>query len=67
MTNGSNERPTRRLLQSRIGPLVVELSASTITMRPPRTKRGGPAEVTVTAGGIYEQALLRRVAPIPKR
>ena len=59
-TRATNERPTRRLM----GDLVVELSAGVVTIRPVRTRKGGPAEIAVTPRRVYEAALLKRVKPL---
>lgn len=66
MTRGSDLTPTRRLLESLHGPLVVELRAATLVLRPKGTRRGGPLEVTVRAGSIYQRAIEQQMAELRK-
>ena len=61
MTRASDSRPTRRVMLTIDGvELVVELRRRTITIRPLGARRGGPAEVEVTAGAIRVRALMDR-------
>lgn len=63
MTRGSNDKPVRRLLDSRSGDrYVVELRADLILMRPFRARRGGPLEVALIPGAVYLPALRTRLA-----
>ncbi len=62
MTRGSDLTPTRRLLESMHGPLVVELRESTVVIRPKGTRREGPLAVTVRVGSIYQRALEQQLA-----
>jgi hypothetical protein len=64
MTKASNERPTRRLMETKQGPLVVEIRRDFISIRPKGARTGGPAEVLVTASSIYERALMGRAEPL---
>lgn len=53
---GTGEKPLARLLTSRYsGDLVVELTTDSITIRPKGKRRGGPQEVTITAGALYDK------------
>jgi hypothetical protein len=62
MTRGSDLTPTRRLLESLHGPLVVELRESTLVLRPKGCRRGGPLEVVIRAGSVYQRALEQKLA-----
>lgn len=62
MTHGSDDTPTRRLLESLHGPLVVELRSSTAVIRPKGSRRGGPLEVSVRIGSVYQRALEQKLA-----
>ena len=59
-TRATNEHPTRRLMTDAVGDYVVELSERTITIRPARARKGGPAEIAVTMKLVYERALMAR-------
>lgn len=63
-TRASTDRPTKRIMTTLTGELIVEIASRTLTIRPLRSKAGGPAEVTVDIRGVYERALLRRVKPL---
>jgi len=54
MTSASDTRPTVRRVQSSHGPLVVEVRERLLVLRPVGSRRGGPAEVAVTAGLVYQ-------------
>jgi hypothetical protein len=60
MTQGSDSKPTRRLLQAYRSDkeLVVELGRSRITIRPKGTRRGGKAEVSIAASALYDRLLI---------
>lgn len=64
MTDGSDERPVRRrLVSGHFGEhYVVELRRSLILIRPPRTRRGGKAEVAVPPGLLYQRLMEARVS-----
>lgn len=66
MTRGSDLTPTRRLLESLHGPLVIELRESTLVIRPKGSRRNGPLEVTIRAGSIYQRALEQKMAELRK-
>lgn len=55
------ERPTRREVDSSHGPLVAELLDRMLTLRPKGARAGGPAEISVTFGQIYQRAMEDRV------
>ena len=61
-TRASNERPTKRVLRSGWGELIVELREDTILIRPLRTRAGGRAEVMVRVGSIYQRAVEQKLA-----
>lgn len=62
MTRSTNERPTRRLMVGRYGDdFVVEVGRDVITIRPKRSRRGGPAEITVLPGRVYIAALREKI------
>lgn len=64
MLRASTEKPVSRIVQTKHdGELVMEVRANTLTMRPIRTRRGGPAEVVVTWGSIYTRAQASKAAP----
>jgi hypothetical protein len=61
MTEATNERPTRRLMKNRDGEtLVVELSRGLVTIRPLGTRRGGPAEVELPIGVMYQRGMMAK-------
>ena len=62
MTRGSDERPTRRLMRSTWGDLVVELRESTLVVRPKGSRTGGPAEIAVRVGSVYQRGLEQALA-----
>ena len=64
MTPGSDTKPTVRLMKSVEGELVVSVKAGTLVIRPYRSRVGGPAEVTVNIGSVYNRALMSRVKPL---
>lgn len=61
MTRATNERPTRRLMESGGDEYVVELIAGVIIIRPKGSRRNGPAAIYVTPGQVYVRALQVRV------
>lgn len=66
MTEGSDTKPTKRLLDSLHGPLVVELRSSTLVIRPKGSRRDGPLEVTIRAGSVYQRALEQKMAELKR-
>lgn len=59
----ATDKPVRRIVTSKYdGDLVIEVRAGTATIRPPRTRKGGKAEVVVSWGHIYNSALKARVS-----
>ncbi len=61
MTRANETSPTRRLVVDGFGAeLVVELYARRLVLRPKGCKRGGPAEVDVTPGQLYQRLLVAR-------
>ena len=46
------------MLSKHDGPLVAEITARVLTLRPKGCRRGGPAEITVTWGSIYNRVLM---------
>lgn len=63
----ATDKPVRRVVSSDDGDLVAEIRDRTLTLRPVRTRKGGPAEVLTTFGGIYTRCLMSRVDAIPRR
>lgn len=62
MTRASDQRPTRRVVSSRLdGDFVLEVGEHELTIRPKGSRRRGPAEVIVTYGLIYQRELVSRV------
>ena len=61
MTRAKETRPTVRIVQSAEGLMVAEIGAATLTLRPYRTRKGGPSEASVGWGAIYLRAMLARV------
>jgi hypothetical protein len=60
-TRASSDHPVKRVVQTKYeGELVLEVTATHATLRPIRTRKGGPAEVVVTWGHIYHRALAAR-------
>lgn len=61
----ATEKPVRRVVisEDRFGTndYVVEIRARTLTMRPVRTRRGGPQEIEVPFGALYLRAMIARV------
>lgn len=61
MTRAKDEAPTRRLMTSLDGEdYVIELAARYLRLRPKGTRRGGPAEVSVTPGQLYVRLMVVR-------
>jgi hypothetical protein len=66
MTTRATEKPVKRIVESvyaglQTSAFVVEVRARTLTLRPTRTKRGGPAEISLTYGAIYLRAMQAQV------
>lgn len=66
MTRGSDTKPLTRLLKTNDAEeyLVVVVKAGTLVIRPYRSQKGGPGEVTVNIGAVYTRGLLNRVPPL---
>lgn len=61
-TRASDVRPTRRLVESPLGDAyVLEVYARRLVLRPKGARRGGPAEVEVSPGRVYQRALRERL------
>lgn len=61
MTPASDSSPTRRIVSGYQGALyVVELRAGEIVVRPKGSKRGGPAEVSITPSALHDRLLLAK-------
>lgn len=61
MTRASDARPTRRVVSTRLdGDFVLEVGEHELTIRPKGCRRGGPAEVIVVYGLIYQRELVAR-------
>lgn len=62
MTRAKDTHPTRRVLTCRFaGDLVVELRSTLILIRPLRSRRGGPAEVALTVGSVYQRGIMAAI------
>jgi len=64
VTHGNDEHPTVRVMNTPEGQVVVEVKSRTLVIRPFRTRKGGPAEVTVNIGSVYNRALMNRAKPL---
>lgn len=61
MTRAHELTPTRRVVTDGFGDdLIVEVFARRLVLRPKGCKRGGPAEVEVTPGQLYQRLLVAR-------
>lgn len=61
MTTRATAKPVVRFVDgASVGVLVAEIRADTLTLRPKGARKGGPAEVSVRWGLVYQLALLRR-------
>lgn len=58
------DRPTVRIVLTTTGEYVAELNDRTLTLRPIRTRRGGPQEVTIPWGAIYVREMWERAEEI---
>ena len=67
MTRADETKPVRRVVQTDDGEMVAEVRARTLTLRPVRTRKGGPAEVCLSFSSLYTRALLARVTPLEQR
>lgn len=68
MTKANDVRPTRREVLSKYdGVIVAEITARTLKLRPKGCRRGGPAEITVTWGSIFNRALADQAAERAKQ
>lgn len=61
----ATEKPVRRIVvaEDRFGTTeyVVEIRSRTMTIRPIRTRRGGPQEVELPFGAVYLRGMISRV------
>jgi len=63
MTTRASKSPVTRIVSTTYeGELVAEIGPRTVVLRPLRTRKGGPAEVEVSWGLIYQRALSARAA-----
>lgn len=46
-------KPLKRVVTTADGEFVAEIRARTLTLRPIRSRAGGPLEITVTWGAMY--------------
>lgn len=61
MTRAHELTPTRRVVTDGFGDdLIIEVFARRLVLRPKGCKRGGPAEVEVTPGQLYQRLLVAR-------
>lgn len=61
MTRAHELTPTRRVVTDGFGEdLIIEVFARRLVLRPKGCKRGGPAEVEVTPGQLYQRLLVAR-------
>jgi hypothetical protein len=61
VTPASDHKPTKRLMTSSWGELVVELKESVLVIRPKGSRSNGPVEVAVRVGSIYQRALEQKI------
>jgi hypothetical protein len=62
MATRATSKPLVRIVKTRYdGDLVAEVTEDSITLRPPRTRKGGPAEVRLTWGAMYQRLMAARV------
>ncbi len=61
MTTRATSKPLRRVVQTMDGELVAEITDRVLTLRPPKTRRGGPAEISVVWGSIYLRGMVALV------
>ena len=59
MTKASDLKACRRSVSG--GAMVAEVRDRVLTLRPSRTRKGGPAEITVSWEAIYYRAMLAQV------
>lgn len=61
----ATDKPVRRIVvtEDRFGrtEYVAEVRARTLTLRPVRTRRGGPQEIELPFGAIYLRGMMARV------
>lgn len=50
-------KPLRRVVTTMDGEFVAEIRQRTLTLRPLRSRAGGPLEITVTWGAMYVRAM----------
>lgn len=62
----ATDQPVRRVVRDRNGrEYVVEVRADTLSLRPLRSRRNGPADVAIAWGQLYTRALMAR--PVAKK
>ncbi len=67
MTRADDKRPTRRIMSGREWrnlpgqEYTVELFRSVVKVRPKGARRGGPAEVLVPIGALYQHGMAAKV------
>lgn len=62
MATRATSKPLVRIVKTRYdGDLVVEVTEDGFKLRPPRTRKGGPNEVTLTWGAMYQRLMAARV------
>ena len=68
MTPARNDKPTVRRVHSRFdGALTVEIAEDMLVMRPKGARKGGPAEVFVPWGLVYQIAMDPEGVARPRR
>lgn len=60
MTHSRDDHPTRRLMKGKYEEFVVEIGQDKIAIRPKGTRRGGPTEVLIAVGVIYQRLLIAK-------
>lgn len=63
MTTRASSKPLKRLVLSvdASQEFVAEITDRVLTLRPPKTRRGGPQEIQIGWGSIYLRAMMTRV------
>lgn len=64
MSTRAGDKPVIRIVSTKYdGEMVAEVRGNTVTLRPFRTRKGGPAEVVVSWGSIYTRAQAAKAVP----
>jgi hypothetical protein len=60
MATRATDKPTVRIVRTKYSPgeLIAEIREGTVTLRPPRSRKGGESEVVMTWGSIYDRGIL---------